>query len=218
MCPVSACFHICFHGHPANLHHWLGLNYLREGNIRNGERVVSVHTSMVLRCFKRLPKWQLLTPELSATGPVGWTQLTIWMPTLRSSSFEQSLHPRWTQVDLERKEGDAETGDDFRLKEQLSPALRKEVQQIKADLAARDAESIVEETDGPCEARAPPRTSADRGKGASGRVTEAAEVEVPAERPLAFEVGHGHFAFAPPPEDRFQGFQEVGTLREALSI
>lgn len=40
------------------------------------------------------------------------------------------------------EEGDAETGDDFRLKEQLSPALRKEVQQIKADLAARDAESI----------------------------------------------------------------------------
>lgn len=94
------------------------------------------------------------------------------------------------------EEGDAETGDDFRLKEQLSPALRKEVQQIKADLAAREAESIVEESDAPCEARAPPRTSADRGKGASGRVAEAPEVEVPVERPLAFEVGHGHFAFA----------------------
>ena len=109
--------------------------------------------------------------------------------------------------------------EDFRLKEQLSPALRKEVQQIKADLAAQEAENIVEETDGHCEAQAPPKTSADRGKGASGRRPEEHEIpEVPAERPLAFEVGQGNFAFAPPPEDRFQGFQEVGTLREALSI
>ncbi|CAJ1329753.1 unnamed protein product [Effrenium voratum] len=104
------------------------------------------------------------------------------------------------------------SGEDFRLKEHLSPALRQEVQQIKADLAAREGAGPGE-VDGHCEARVPPRTSADRGKGASGLLPE-----VPPERPLAFEVGHGSFAFAPPPEDRFQGFQEVGTLREALSI
>eukprot|EP00913_Durusdinium_trenchii_P008033 g7532.t1 len=110
------------------------------------------------------------------------------------------------------------SGEDFRFKEQLTPALKQEVQQIKADLAARDAESLVDlEPDAHCEAHQLPRTSADRGRGASGRAEEA-NPEVPAERPLAFEVGHGSFAFAPPPEDRFQGFQEVGTLREALSI
>eukprot|EP00438_Fugacium_kawagutii_P029121 Skav233718 [mRNA] locus=scaffold2120:322142:331129:+ [translate_table: standard] len=79
-------------------------------------------------------------------------------------------------------------GEDFRLKEQLSPALRKEVQQIKADLAARDTETIVEETDGPCEARAPPRTSADRGKGASGRAVPGGGPEEPSSEVLSANV------------------------------
>ena len=57
-----------------------------------------------------------------------------------------------------------------------------------------------------------PKKSTEKGRGASGK-----QDEVPSERPLAFEVGHG-IGFLPLPDDRFQGFQEVGTLREHLSI
>ncbi|CAE7229355.1 unnamed protein product [Symbiodinium natans] len=113
---------------------------------------------------------------------------------------------------------------DFRLKEQLSPALRQEVEQIKADIAAKQALKAAEvggtltdvtETESRAEAQAPPKVGADRGRGASGRAVQA---EVPTERPIAFEVGQAPLSFTPLPEDRFQGFQEVGTLREALSI
>lgn len=62
-----------------------------------------------------------------------------------------------------------------------------------------------------CEAQAPRGSTRSRGAGRT-------ELSVPCERPLAFEVGHGSFGFGPPPDDRFQGFQEVGTLREHLSI
>lgn len=115
-------------------------------------------------------------------------------------------------------------GTDFRLKEQLSPALRQEVEQIKADIAAKQALKAaevggtltdVQETDTRAEAQAPPKVGAERGRGASGRAVQA---EVPTERPIAFEVGQAPMSFTTLPEDRFQGFQEVGTLREALSI
>ncbi|CAE7515347.1 unnamed protein product [Symbiodinium microadriaticum] len=73
-------------------------------------------------------------------------------------------------------------GTDFRLKEQLSPALRQEVEQIKADIAAKQALKAaevggtltdVQETDTRAEAQAPPKVGAERGRGASGRAVQA---------------------------------------------
>eukprot|EP00931_Biecheleriopsis_adriatica_P061714 TRINITY_DN37122_c0_g1_i1.p1 TRINITY_DN37122_c0_g1~~TRINITY_DN37122_c0_g1_i1.p1 ORF type:complete len:252 (+),score=35.65 TRINITY_DN37122_c0_g1_i1:73-828(+) len=109
--------------------------------------------------------------------------------------------------------------EDFRKNERLSPALKSEIKSIRAQLTENaklkaGSSDVLGDTRDEV-ANHPPKTSADRGRGASGRFSG---VETPRSRPLAREMGIVSSSFAPPPDDRFHGFHEVGTLPPDLPL